>query len=113
MLVFMVETLLEELKLEHKKPVQLFVDNKSAISLSKNPVFHDKSKYIEIKFYFFKDQVSKEKLKLIYYNTEDQVIGVFTKSLKYLRIEKLRDFLELKPINVLIKEKCCNNKNIV
>jgi len=48
------ETLLEELKLEQKKPVQLFVDNKYAISLSKNPVFHGRSKHIETKFHFLR-----------------------------------------------------------
>jgi len=47
------ESVLEELRLEYKKPVQLQVDNKSAIDLSKNPFSHGKSKHIETKYHFF------------------------------------------------------------
>ena len=83
--------------------MRLFVDNKSAISLSKSPVFHGKSKHIETKFHFLRDQVSKGKLELVYCNTEDQVVDVFTESLKHLRVEKLRDLLGLKSAYVFIK----------
>jgi len=34
---------------------------------------------------------------------EDQVVDFFTKSLRHLRVEKLRDLLELKSVNVFIK----------
>lgn len=51
---------MEELKLNPKKSMQLFVDNKYAINLSKNQVFH-----------FLKDQVSEEELELVYCNAED------------------------------------------
>jgi len=93
--------------------MQLFVDNKSTISLFKNPIFHSRSKHIETEFHFLRDQVSKGKLELVYCNTEEQVFDVFTKSLKHLRLEKLRDLLRLKSVNVLIKGKCCNSQNII
>lgn len=72
----------EELKLKFKKPVQIWVDNKSTICLFKNPVFHGRSKHIEIKFYFLRDQVSKGRIELAHCSTEDQVADAFTKSLK-------------------------------
>ncbi|RDX77397.1 Copia protein, partial [Mucuna pruriens] len=58
------EALLEEMKLQYEKAVQMYVDNKSAISLSKNPVSHGKSKHIETKYHFLRDQVSKGNLKI-------------------------------------------------
>lgn len=91
------ETIFDELKLEHKRPVQLLVDNKFAISLSKN-LFHGRSKHIETKFHFLRDQVDKRRLKLIYCCTEDQATDVFIKALKLNRFEKLRDLLSVKLI---------------
>ena len=35
----------------------IFYDNQSCVKLSKNPVFHDKSKHIEIKFHYIRDMV--------------------------------------------------------
>jgi hypothetical protein len=39
-------------------------DNQSCIKLSENPMFHDRSKHIEIKFHFIKDSVQKGTVKL-------------------------------------------------
>ncbi|RDX77389.1 Copia protein, partial [Mucuna pruriens] len=88
------EALLEEMKLQYERPVQMHV-NKSAISLSKNPVSHGKSKHIETKYHFLRDQVSKGRLELVYCSTNDQVADIFTKPLKYERFEKLRTLLNL------------------
>jgi hypothetical protein len=52
--------------------VKLKIDNTSAINLAKNPVCHGKSKHIETRFHFLRDQVNKRKLVLEYCPTEDQ-----------------------------------------
>ncbi|RDX77400.1 Copia protein, partial [Mucuna pruriens] len=44
------------MKLQYERPVQMYVDNKSAINMSKNPVSHGKSKHIETKYHFLRDQ---------------------------------------------------------
>src|SRR6218665_3534350 len=41
------------------KSVILNVDNQSAIELSKNPVFHQRSKHIDIKYHFIRSEVEK------------------------------------------------------
>ncbi|KHN21173.1 Copia protein, partial [Glycine soja] len=56
--------LLEELNVKMSGIVELLVDNKSAIDLAKNPVSHGRSKHIETKFHFLRDQVSKGKIEL-------------------------------------------------
>lgn len=68
--ILWLESLLEELKMEYKRQVQLFVDNKSTISSAKSLVSHGRSKHIETKFHFLRDQVSKGKLELIYCYTK-------------------------------------------
>ena len=35
----------------------IYYDNQSCVKLSKNPVFHDKSKHIEIKYHYIRDMV--------------------------------------------------------
>ncbi|XP_074348951.1 secreted RxLR effector protein 161-like [Apium graveolens] len=37
------------------QPVTLFIDNKSAIDLAKNPVFHGRSKHIDVRFHFIRE----------------------------------------------------------
>lgn len=46
-------------------PLKLFIDNKSAIDLAKNPVFHGRSKHIDIRFHFIRDCVEKGHYKKI------------------------------------------------
>ena len=52
-------SLLEELGVVTTDAVKLLVDSKSAIDLAKNPVSHGRSKHIETKFHFLRDQVTK------------------------------------------------------
>ena len=54
--------LLAEFRLEEAERVVLKVDNKSAISLAKNPVFHERSKHIELKYHFIRDCVETKKI---------------------------------------------------
>ena len=41
-------------------------DNHSCVKLSKNPMFHDKSKHIEIKYHYIRDMVERGAVKLQY-----------------------------------------------
>jgi hypothetical protein len=55
-------------------------DNQSCIKLSKNPMFHDRSKHIEIKFHFIRDCVQKGVVKLKYVPTNEQVANILMKA---------------------------------
>ena len=46
-------------------------DNQSCIKLSENPVFHDKSKQIEMRYHFIRDLVQRGALKLQYIRTDE------------------------------------------
>lgn len=71
--------LLEELGVNHLKPVTLHCDNQSALYIAKNPVFHERTKHIELDCHFTRDKVLEGLLQLTYLPTRSQLGDVFTK----------------------------------
>jgi hypothetical protein len=69
--------------------VPLQCDNTSAISIAKNPVLHSKTKHIEVRYHFLRDNVEKEKIALIHVPTHDQVADIFTKPLDQATFTRL------------------------
>ncbi|WJX39045.1 hypothetical protein P8452_26635 [Trifolium repens] len=84
------QSLLSEMNIIADITVVLMIDNKSAINLAKNPVSHGKSKHIETRFHFLRDQVTKGKLKLEYCSTDNQQADILTKAVKRDQFLKLR-----------------------
>eukprot|EP00253_Pinus_taeda_P032245 PITA_32245 len=64
------------------RPMVIHCDNQSCIKLTENPVFHDRSKHIDIRYHFIRDYVQKRAVKLEYTSTDEQMPDVLTKSLK-------------------------------
>jgi len=79
-------------------PIEIYVDNVSAINLEKNPVFHQRSKHIDIRYHFLRDQVGKNMIKLEYCRSEYQIADILTKQLKIDAFIKLRDLLSMKVV---------------
>lgn len=52
-------TLLADIMKEEVKKFSLLIDNKSAIELSKNPVYHDRSKHIDTRYHYIRDCIQK------------------------------------------------------
>lgn len=71
--------LLEKLGSSEGEVVTLSVDNVSAINLSKNPIAHEMSKHIEMRFHYLRELVSEGRLRLWYCMSEDQVVDLLTK----------------------------------
>ena len=59
----------------------IYCDNQSFVKLSENPMFHDKSKNIEIKYYYIRDMVQRGAVKLQYVETNEHIDDVLTKPL--------------------------------
>ena len=85
--------LLQELRLSQEEPTKIFVDNKSAIALAKNPVFHNRSKHIDTRYHYIRDCIRRKDVQLEYVKTHDQVADIFTKPLKKEDFTRLRNFL--------------------
>ncbi|GKA90967.1 hypothetical protein Tco_0812837 [Tanacetum coccineum] len=69
--------------------IPMYCDNKSAIALCCNNVQHSRSKHIDIRFHFIKEQVENRVVELYFVNTEYQLADIFTKALCRERIEFL------------------------
>jgi len=55
---------MKELKCEVVKPLTLRIDNKSPVSLAKNPISHGRSKHIESRFHFIREHVTNGMIKV-------------------------------------------------
>jgi uncharacterized protein YwlG (UPF0340 family) len=78
--------LLGELTGNQMKAVTLMVDNNSAIALMKNPVFHGKSKHIEIKFHFIRECVERGQIMVKRVGTLEQKTDALTKPLATVKL---------------------------
>ena len=75
------------------KCVILDADNQGAIALPKNPVHHQRSKNIDVKYHFIRSEVEDGIVLLVYVPTEDNVADIFSKPVsknKFLRISCIR-----------------------
>lgn len=68
----------------------LKVDNKLAISLSKNPVFHDRSKHIDLRYHFVREKVEAGDIDIEHVRTDDQLADILTKSLGRVKFQEMR-----------------------
>ena len=92
------ENILKEMEIKVSRPISFLIENKSAISLARNPVLHGRSKHIEAKFHFLREQVNKGALQIVHCSTELQLADIFTKALKVDRFIKLRSLIEMKEV---------------
>ena len=79
----------------HQEATAIYVNSRSAIQLVKYPVFHDRSKHIDTKYYFIKDCVKNKEVQLVHTRSEDQIADIFTKQVKSATFHKLRRSLSV------------------
>ena len=72
----------------------IYCDYQICVKLLENPVFHDKSKHIEIKYHYMRDMVQIGVVKLQYVATYEQIADVLTKPLAKVKFEYFRVFRE-------------------
>lgn len=96
--IIWVKAMLKELGLHHTKTPRLCRDNLGATYLCANPVFHARTKHIEIDYHFVRGRVANKELDIQFVHSRDQVDDGFTKALgtrsfeEFLRNLNLRSF---------------------
>ncbi len=90
-----IRRLLVDLKYCGSEPTVIFEDNQSAICIGQNPQYHSKTKHIDIKYHFVRQQLSNKTIALQYCSTNDMIADVFTKSLSFDKFVRMRESLGL------------------
>ncbi|KAL0301676.1 UNVERIFIED_CONTAM: Retrovirus-related Pol polyprotein from transposon TNT 1-94 [Sesamum radiatum] len=78
-------------KVNYTVPIEC--DNESAIRLASNPVFHGRTKHVEIHHHFVREKVLNQEVELKGIHTNDQVADIFTKALAKPKFESFRTAL--------------------
>ncbi|GKA25018.1 putative ribonuclease H-like domain-containing protein [Tanacetum coccineum] len=68
---------------------KIYIDNESTICIVKNPVFHSKTKHIEIRHYFIRDAYEKTLIQVLKIHTDDNVADLLTKAFDVSRFNFL------------------------
>ncbi|GKE15794.1 hypothetical protein Tco_1423371 [Tanacetum coccineum] len=65
---------------------KIYIDNESTICIVKNPVFHSKTKHIEIRHHFIRDAYEKKLIEVLKIHTDDNVADLLTKAFDVSRL---------------------------
>jgi hypothetical protein len=79
----------------------LFYDNMSAISMARNPVFHQRTRHINRRYHFIREALQEGVINIQFCRSEEQLADIFTKALPKDRFKQLRLKLGVKLVNSL------------
>ncbi|KAM2657198.1 hypothetical protein EV1_012593 [Malus domestica] len=88
--------LLIDVGLTLPSPPKLWCDNISAMHLAKNPVFHARTKHVELDYHYIREKVLSNALSVHFICTQDQLADICTKPLSKARFHLLRHKLALR-----------------
>ncbi|GKD10290.1 ribonuclease H-like domain, reverse transcriptase, RNA-dependent DNA polymerase [Tanacetum coccineum] len=90
--------LLSTLTHSQEEKVTIQVDNKYAITLINNPIFHGRSKHIDTKYHFIRECVEREDIQVEFVSGEYQKADILTKALPKIKFLTMRQLIGLKDL---------------
>ncbi|KAI3509338.1 hypothetical protein L1887_24546 [Cichorium endivia] len=105
-----IQSLLKELGIRQGRAPVLWCDNLGATYLTANPVFHARTKHIEVDFHFVREKVAMGALDVRFISSNDQVADGLTKPTTRNMLDRLKYNLNL--VTVKIEGECKQDKNM-
>lgn len=90
-----IQMILYDLQVQSLGPPTLYCDNISAISLASNPIFHARSKHIEVDFHFVRERIARKELQVSHVSSVDQIADILTKALQVTQFNYLKSKLNV------------------
>jgi len=97
------QKLLSDLGQSVDAPIVIYCDNISSILLVNNPVYHARTKHIEVHYHFIREEVLAKEIDLIHVSTKDQVVDIFTKALSTYELRKFRKMLSVLEVDLSLR----------
>ncbi|XP_019200286.1 PREDICTED: uncharacterized protein LOC109193915 [Ipomoea nil] len=99
--VIWITSLLHEIRVTGISVPKLWCDNLGATYMCANPIFHARTKHVEIDYHFVRDKVAIGEIQVNLISTKDQLADIFTKALHGPRFSFIRDKLQVTSVPAL------------
>jgi Reverse transcriptase (RNA-dependent DNA polymerase) len=77
-----VRQVLADLNITNHEPIKIFCDNQAVRHIASNPVFHERTKQIEVDCHFVREKIQAKEIETPYVKSQDQLADIFTKGLE-------------------------------
>ena len=88
--IIWLKRLLRDLQVEVTPVKTIYYDKLSSIQLAKNPIFHARTKHIEVHYHFFCERVLFGEVELVYVATDRKIADIFTKPISVIKLRHFR-----------------------
>ncbi len=89
------QQLFKDLQITINKPIVIFSDNQGAILLTRNSVFHKRTKHIDVRYHFIRDLQEEGTIKIQFLPTEKQPADMLTKSLNHPSFSRCLSYINM------------------
>jgi hypothetical protein len=76
-----IKQLLSDMEIKNQDPIKMFCDNQAARHIASNPVFHERTKHIEVDCHFISEKIQVKEIEMPFIQSEEQLTDIFTKEL--------------------------------
>ena len=94
--ILWLRNLFKELGYPIDSPSTLHIDNRSALSVAKNPEHHGRMKHLDLRFYWLRDEVDKGGIDIVHLRTNDMPADILTKALGRVKVGEMVRMLGLR-----------------